>query len=315
MEGLAMAAAEVQNPRRSLARAVHGVFYRILLFYVLGILVVGMLVPSTDRALLQSTGTAASSPFVLAMTRVGVKVLPSVINAGVLTSAFSAGNSGLYGTSRILYGLGLRGQAPSIFAKTTKAGLPIVALSFSTMWILLSYMALSEGASTVLNWLTNLTSILGFINWAIISWTYIRFYHGLKAQGIDRTQFVYWNRWQPFPAYWALIWSIIIVLFNGWAVFLDGHWNTRDFIIAYINLPIFAVLFIAYKLVRRTRMVRPGEMDFRSNVPPPDADMVDASVGLEGEGDGQERRPEETMPAARGRRWRTVGRRATVWLF
>ncbi|KAJ6586419.1 amino acid permease/ SLC12A domain-containing protein [Mycena vulgaris] len=271
MESLAMAAAEVQNPRRALAKAVRRVFYRILMFYVLGILIVGMLVPSNDKELLQSTGTAASSPFVLAMTRVGIKGLPSVINAGVLTSAFSAGNTGLYGSSRQIYGLALRGQAPRIFAKTTKGGLPIVALAFSTVWILLSYMALSEGASTVLNWLSNLTSILGFCTWGIISFTYIRFYHGLKAQGIDRTTFVYWNRLQPFPAYWALMWSIVIVLFNGWSVFVKGEWDVSDFIVAYINLPIFLVLYAVYKIVRRSKAVRASDMDFHSNVPPPES--------------------------------------------
>ncbi|KAK7040056.1 amino acid permease/ SLC12A domain-containing protein [Favolaschia claudopus] len=275
MESLAMTAAEVQNPRHSLAKAVRRVFYRILMFYVLGILVVGMLVPSNDDKLLQDTGTAASSPFVLAMTRAGVKTLPSVINAGVLSSAFSAGNSGLYSASRQIYGLALRGQAPRIFAKTTKGGLPIAALAFSSMWILLSYMALSSGASTVLNWLSNLTSILGFCTWGVISWTYIRFYHGMKAQGIDRTKFVYWNRFQPYPAYWALIWSIIIIIFNGWSVFIKGDWDVSDFIIAYINLPLFAGLYFIYKLARKSKMVHPSQMDFHSNVPPPDTIDVD----------------------------------------
>ncbi|KAJ7032384.1 amino acid permease/ SLC12A domain-containing protein [Mycena alexandri] len=270
MESLAMTAAEVKNPRHALAKAVRRVFYRILMFYVFGILVVGMLVPSDDKNLLQSTGTAASSPFVLAMTRVGIKGLPSVINAGVLTSAFSAGNSALYGSSRIIYGLALRGQAPRALAKTTKNGLPIISLASSAIWMLLSYMVLSAGASTVLNWLSNLTSILGFCTWGIISWTYIRFYHGLQAQGIDRTKFVYWNRFQPYPAYWALAWSIVIIVFNGWAVFIHGHWDVSDFIIAYINLPIFGILYVVYKVVRKSKVVAPKDMDFHSNVPPPE---------------------------------------------
>ncbi|KAJ7185208.1 amino acid permease/ SLC12A domain-containing protein [Mycena filopes] len=277
MESLAMTAAEVQNPRRALAKAVRRVFYRILMFYVFGILVVGMLVPSNDKNMLQSTGTAASSPFVLAMTRVGIKSLPSLINAGVLTSAFSAGNSALYGSSRQIYGLALRGQAPRVLAKATKGGLPIVSLSFSAVWILLSYMALSDGASTVLNWLSNLTSILGFCTWGIISWTYIRFYHGLQAQGIDRTKFVYWNRFQPYPAYWSLAWSIIIILFNGWAVFIRGHRNVSDFIIAYINLPIFGLLYVVYKVVCKSKTVAPEDMDFHSNVPPPETVDFDES--------------------------------------
>ncbi|KAJ6629695.1 amino acid permease-domain-containing protein [Mycena sp. CBHHK59/15] len=104
----------------------------------------GMLVPSNDPRLLQSMGTSAYSPFVLAMTRVGVKGLPSVINAGVLTSAFSAANSLLYDASRQIYGLALRGQAPRILAKTTK------------------------GAATALNWLSNLVTDLGFCTWGTI---------------------------------------------------------------------------------------------------------------------------------------------------
>jgi amino acid transporter len=159
MEGIAIAAAEVKNPRVSVSKAVKRIFIRIALFYIVGILIVGMLVPYDNENLLQSTGTAASSPFVLAFDIAGVKVLPSIINAGVLTSAFSAANSGLYGTSRQLYGLALRGQAPRIFARTTKKGLPIIALVFATVFIALSYMALAEGAETVLNWLSNLTSL------------------------------------------------------------------------------------------------------------------------------------------------------------
>ncbi|KAJ6586260.1 amino acid permease/ SLC12A domain-containing protein, partial [Mycena vulgaris] len=269
MESLAVAAAEVQNPRRALAKAVRRVFFRILMFYVLGILIVGMLVPSNDPRLLHPTGTAASSPFVLAMTRAGVKTLPSVINAGVLTSALSAGNSLLYISSRQIYGLALRGQAPRIFAKTTKGGLPITALCFSSIWILLAYMSLSQGASTALNWLSNLVAIIGFCTWGLISLTYIRFYHGLKHHKIDRTKFSYWNRFQPYPAYWALGWSIVIVLFNGWPVFLKGQWMTSNFIIAYINIPIFGLLYAAYKIIRKSSIVSLESMDFHSNIPPP----------------------------------------------
>jgi len=159
MEQIAVAAAEVKNPRVSVTKAIKRIFIRILLFYICGILVVGMLVPYDNPRLLQSTGTAASSPFVLAFNLAGIKVLPSIINAGVLTSAFSAANSGLYGTSRMLYGLSLRGQAPRIFSKTTKKGLPIFALMIATIFSTLSFMALGSGASTALNWLSNLTSL------------------------------------------------------------------------------------------------------------------------------------------------------------
>lgn len=174
-----------------------------------------MLVPSDNEDILQSTGTAASSPFVVAFTSVGIKTLPSVINAGVLTSAFSAANSSMYSSSRLLYGLALRGQAPRIFAKTLKGGLPIVSLCVSGACVpsppppgacvakpllttsrpalsprsfsLLAYMTLSDGASTALNWLSNLTSIAAFIGWGTICVAFLRFKAACEAQGIDRS--------------------------------------------------------------------------------------------------------------------------------
>jgi amino acid transporter len=159
IESIVVAAAEVKNPRIALAKAVRRLFWRIAIFYVLLIFVVGLLVPYNDPQLLQSTGTAASSPFVLAFTRAGVKGLPHVINAIVLSSAVSAGSSLMYSVSRMFYGMALRGYAPRIVAKTTKKGLPIVSLSIVTLFYAFAFMSLSKGASTVLNWLSNLNAL------------------------------------------------------------------------------------------------------------------------------------------------------------
>ena len=90
-----------------------------------------MLVPFNDPNLLQDTGNAAQSPYVIAMTRAGIHTLPSIVNAAILTSALSAANSFLFCSSRILYGLALRGQAPRIFTYCTNKGLPIAAIIFS----------------------------------------------------------------------------------------------------------------------------------------------------------------------------------------
>ena len=81
--------------------------------------------------LYSDSSTAAQSPYVIAITRSGIRVLPHIINAAILTSAFSAGNSCLFSASRILYGLALRGQAPKFFVHCTRKGLPIVAVMFS----------------------------------------------------------------------------------------------------------------------------------------------------------------------------------------
>ncbi|RSH95100.1 hypothetical protein EHS25_000186 [Saitozyma podzolica] len=283
IESIAFTAAEVKNPRVALSKAIRRLFWRIAIFYVVLVFVVGLLVPYNDPNLLQSTGTAASSPFVIAFNRAGVKVLPSIINAAILTSAFSAGSSLMYSVSRMLYGLALRGFAPRFVAKTTKQGLPVVALSIVACFFGLSFMSLGDGASTVLNWLSNLNALLvlyspsvgfklthvsiGYITWMMIGVTYLRFKKGIEAQGIDRTAWRYYNRFQPWPAYWVIFWSSIVLIFSGWEVFTKGHWSAQDFVIDYITIPIFLVLAGGFWIVKRPRWLKAHELDMFGNIP------------------------------------------------
>lgn len=189
IEMVIVAAAEVKNPRVALRKAVKRLFWRIVIFYILLIFLVSLIVRYDDPKLLQSKGTSASSPFVLAMTRAGITGLPHFVNVCVLLSAFSSGSSLMYSASRMIYGMALRGYAPRIFARTTKKGLPIVALTFVNCFMPLAYMSLSKGASTVFNWFSNLTALSGYVVWGMIGVTYLRFKAGVEAQGIDRKQF------------------------------------------------------------------------------------------------------------------------------
>lgn len=265
MELVAIAASETESPRTNIAKAVRRVFYRIVVFYILGILITGMLVPYNDPDLLNGDGTATQSPYVIAMTRSGIKVLPSIVNAGIFTSAFSAGNSFLFCSSRILYGLALRGQAPKIFAKCTKNGLPLVAVLFCSCFAFLAFMNVSSGSQNVFNWFVSLSTVAGFFTWAALNLTYLRFYAGLKAQGLDRTKLIYYSTLQPWLAIWGLFWTVLFVLINGFEVFFS--WDTPLFITSYINVPIFFALWIGWRVYKRTRFWRASEMDFVTGIP------------------------------------------------
>lgn len=96
VENISVAAAETQNPRHNIPKAAKRVFWRILIFYLITIFMMGLIVPSNDKGLLSNSGDAGASPFAIAATNVGIKVVPSIINAVVVTSAWSAGNSGEY---------------------------------------------------------------------------------------------------------------------------------------------------------------------------------------------------------------------------
>lgn len=124
VEMVAVAAGEAENPRKNIPKAVRRVFWRILFFYVLGSLAIGVLLSYKDdklgKAISEHRHGAAASPWVIAIVRAGVPVLPSIINAVILTSATSSANAFLYTGSRYLYALAQNGQAPRFFLKCSK---------------------------------------------------------------------------------------------------------------------------------------------------------------------------------------------------
>lgn len=183
---VALSGTETANPRKIIPDATKKTFYRVFFFYVLSILIVGMIVPYNSEALSKSTGTAASSPFVIAFQAAGIKVLPSIINAVVCTSAISSGSACIFLASRRLYGLSADGHAPKIFMKCNSFGTPWYAVALSVMPSPLVYMVVSTEASIVFGWFVNITTIAGLIGWVVIGVTYLRFFYAMKLQGISR---------------------------------------------------------------------------------------------------------------------------------
>jgi yeast amino acid transporter len=149
VESIAMAAAEMKNPRVAIPKACRRVFARVSVFYILAVLVVGMLVRSDDPRLDEQSGTAAQSPFVIAASAAGLDGVPSVVNAIVITSGWSSSNQALLSGTRVLYSLALKNQAPRIFLRTTSWGVPYVCVLLNTAFMFLAFMSLSEGALTV----------------------------------------------------------------------------------------------------------------------------------------------------------------------
>jgi amino acid transporter len=157
---VSMAAGETMNPRVVLPKAFNGVFYRLTAFFVLGVLCVGILVPYNDPTMADAFDKgkpgAAASPYVISMDRLGIPILPHIVNAVVLTASFSAGNSYVYCASRSLYGLALEKKAPAFLTKCTSNGVPVYCVGVVLLIALLSFLQVSNGASVVLNWFVNL---------------------------------------------------------------------------------------------------------------------------------------------------------------
>ena len=234
--------------------------------------------PSNDSNLLRSTGTAAQSPFVIAATNAGIKVIPSIINAVVLTSAWSSGNSctfftaayyfgiyadscaGLLSGSRTLYGMAREGHAPKIFLRTNRFGIPCIAVCSLSLFISLGYMTLSDSASIVFGWLQDLVSVAALVNWLVITIVYLRFYYGMKKQGISRSDLPWKAPFQPSAAWMSLISFSVLLLFGGYAVFIHGEWDTETFVSSYINIPIILILYFGFKFVKKTKIIPLSEI-------------------------------------------------------
>ncbi|AOW30029.1 lysine/arginine permease [Candida albicans P60002] len=229
---------------KALKSAIRKVMFRILVFYVLCMLFIGLLVPYNDPKLTEDGGFTRNSPFLIAMENSGTKVLPHIFNAVIVTTIISAGNSTVYAGSRIFYGLAESGVAPKIFLSTTKAGVPYVAVLFTAAFGALGYLVVSNDGTVVFNWLLNIAATAGLVAWGFISVSHIRFMQVLKQRGISRDTLPFKAFFMPYSAYYAAIVVFTVALIQGFTVFWD--FNATDFFTAYVSLIVFVVWWIMF---------------------------------------------------------------------
>ncbi|KAI9897903.1 hypothetical protein N3K66_007759 [Trichothecium roseum] len=260
VESIAMAAAETQNPHRAIPKACRNVFIRILVFYILAILVVGMLVRSDDKRLDDAYGVAAQSPFVIAASAAGIPAIPSVVNAVVITSAWSASNQSLLAGTRVLYGLALKRQAPQVFLRTTGWGVPYVCVLFFTCFMFLSFMSLSNGAMTVFWWFVDLTAAGSLVSWSSILFNHIRLRLAMKEQGVPITRLPWYNSWTLYSSCFGLFMTLTILFTAGFEVFTKGNWDPASFVSAYLDIPLVLAAYLIWKFVKKTKFVALSEI-------------------------------------------------------
>ncbi|TID29269.1 hypothetical protein CANINC_002065 [Pichia inconspicua] len=242
-------AAEAEHPRVNLPKATSRFIYRMIFFYVFGALTIGVICASNDQNLLNAIQTgaagAAASPFVIGIQNFGIKVLNQIINAAILSSAFSAGNSQFYSSTRVLHSMAMRGDIPRIFARTNRWGVPYYAVCVTGAISLVAYLNCSSSSAKVFAWLNNISTVSGFISWIFIGLTYFAFrksidYHDMNDRITFRPPFQIWG------CYVTVAFFSILTLTNGYAVFF--HFKASDFIAAYITLPIIGGLYVGHML-------------------------------------------------------------------
>lgn len=241
VELVGISCGESANPRKAVPSAIRKVIWRIMIFYVGCMFFMGLLIPYNDPLLLDDSSFAGSSPFIVAMKNSGTKVLPDIFNAVILMAVISAGNSNVYSGSRILYGLAQVGAAPKFFMRTTKNGIPYVAVLFTAAFGSLGYMVLSNGGNTVFNWLLNITAVSGLIAWVNISFAHLRFMKIMKSRNMSRDILPYTAAWMPFVSWYSCAFGFVLVFVQGYSCFYGI--TASSFFTAYISVILFVFVW------------------------------------------------------------------------
>ncbi|GER67220.1 gamma-aminobutyrate permease [Weizmannia acidilactici] len=252
-EIVGVAAGESEDPRKNVPKAIRSVFWRILLFYVLAILVIGLVIPYTTKTL-QSTNIMVS-PFTLVFKKAGLAFAASLMNAVILTAVLSAGNSSLYASTRILYAMAKEGQAPKFFARLNKRGVPVAALVATTIVGALAFLASVFGDGAIYIWLLNAASVTGFIFWLGIAASHYRFRKAYIAQGHSVEELPFHAKWYPFGPIFALVVGLIVILAQDYQAFLGGQIDWMSALAAYLGIPLFVIMWLDYKIAKRTKVV------------------------------------------------------------
>jgi lysine-specific permease len=258
-ELLGIAAGETENPGKNIPIAVRQVFWRILLFYVLAILVIALIIPFTNANL--ANGDVSVSPFTLVFQKAGVAFAASAMNAVILTAVLSAGNSGMYASTRMLWDLARQGKAPKFLGKLNKNGVPVNALIITSLIGTVAFLASFFGDGVVYIWLLNASGMSGFIAWLGIAICHYRFRKAYIAQGKDLNDLPYKSKFFPFGPIFAFALCAFVILGQNYSAFIGDKIDWNGALISYIGLPFFIIVWLGYKIVKKTKIVPLDECD------------------------------------------------------
>ncbi|AMD18800.1 HBL102Cp [Eremothecium sinecaudum] len=271
---VSMIAGETILPRKVLPVAFKQVFLRLTFLFIGGCFCVGIVCspndPNLTAAIDSARPGAGSSPYVIAMNNLGIKILPDIVNAALVSSAFSAGNAYTYCSSRTLYGLAVEGHAPKIFKRCTTRGVPIYAVATSMFWALLSLLQLNQNSAVVLNWLISLITASQLINFLFLCLIYLYFRRAYLIQMPSLPALPFKSRGQPYTTYVAMISVFVLIFLQGYTVFYKSLWTVKDFLFSYFMIFMDIGIFLGYYYIWK------GGKD-----PVPDPECVDLLSGLD----------------------------------
>ena len=254
-EMLGVTAGESKTPQISIKKAINSIFFRVLIFYIGAIFIIGCLLPYTDASL-------DKSPFTMVFENAGIPQAALVMNIIVLTAVLSCGNSGMYCSSRMLYAMAKEGKAPKFLGKANRSGVPIAATLITGLVSALCLLSGLYAADTVYLWLINGSALCGFITWFGIALSHYRFRRGYVKQGYQVKDLKFKSPLFPVGHILTLFVCLIVIFGQGLTYITESSVDWVSVISSYLSIPLFLILLFVHKKIKKTRYVRLSEINY-----------------------------------------------------
>ncbi|KAL2919984.1 hypothetical protein HK105_200050 [Polyrhizophydium stewartii] len=282
-ELVGVAAGEAVDPHITVPRAIRQTFWRILLFYTLSILVMGLVIRNDDPALLDSASTddITIAPFTLVFRRAGLSFAAHLMNGVIFSAVLSASSSAMYAATRTLMAMAHEGRAPALLGTVNARGVPVYSLALTTAIGCLTFLSIVWGEGAVFTWLLSITGVSGILTWLSIAVIHLRFRRAFAVQQKPLDVLPYKAPLFPYGAWIAIVLGIGIVAGQGYAAMTIKPFRLQNVLAVYVGIPFFAALYLGYKWLHGTRIVPLGECDL-SPLPSQGSDTSDSdSSGIE----------------------------------
>ncbi len=243
-EIVTLAAGESKDPQRAVTKAVNSVIWRVGVFYLGSILVVVALLPWDDASI------AKDGSYVAALDSLGIAHAGQIMNFIVLTSVLSCLNSGLYTASRMAFSLGVRGDAPKAFARTTSRGVPQTAIIASVLFGFVAVFFNYKFPDSVFLFLVNSSGAVALFVWLVICLSQLRMRKIIQQETPEKLVVRMWL--YPYLT-WATAGLIVFVL--GYMLTDTEHNGRRTVTLSVLVAVAVVAAALARERIRRDRPV------------------------------------------------------------
>ena len=248
-----LSVAEQENPRISTPIAAKQSIYRIVVIYLLTMILIGFNVPRDSSELMGSADSQThASPYVLAASIHGVRVVPHFINAVILISMISVANSSLYAGPRLLASLAEQGYGPSFMKYIDRNGRPLYALLISILFGVIGFASSSTKEEQVFTWLAAISGLSELFTWGGIMLSHWRFRMAMKTQGKDLGELGYKANTGVYGSIYGVFFTFLVFIAQFWVALSPpgsgGKVSAETFFESYLAFPIWIFSYFGYML-------------------------------------------------------------------